>query len=76
MISIEDKKRIELDHPCKDTCSGWQQGFEKGLERAQEREKILILALEKIDYLMEDSYISPIAREALARHRENRGADE
>lgn len=20
-----------LDHPCKDTCSGWKQGFEKGV---------------------------------------------
>lgn len=20
----------ELDHPCKETCSGWRQGFEKG----------------------------------------------
>lgn len=20
----------ELDHPCKDTCSGWQQGYDKG----------------------------------------------
>ncbi len=23
-------KPTELDHPCKETCSGWQQGFEKG----------------------------------------------
>jgi len=22
----------ELDHPCKTTCSGWQQGYEKGRE--------------------------------------------
>lgn len=21
-----------LDHPCKNTCSGWQQGFDKGYE--------------------------------------------
>jgi len=25
---------VELDHPCKQTCSGWQQGFEAGLEEA------------------------------------------
>ena len=23
-------KAEEFDHPCKQTCSGWQQGFEKG----------------------------------------------
>ena len=27
---------IKLDHPCRDTCSGWKQGFERG--RAEERE--------------------------------------
>lgn len=21
---------IEFDHPCKQTCSGWQQGYERG----------------------------------------------
>jgi uncharacterized C2H2 Zn-finger protein len=26
----EKKAAIELDHPCKKSCSGWQQGFEKG----------------------------------------------
>lgn len=24
----------ELNHPCKDTCSGWQQGYEAGLKAA------------------------------------------
>lgn len=23
----------ELDHPCKQTCSGWKQGFDKGHQR-------------------------------------------
>jgi hypothetical protein len=23
-------EQAKLDHPCKDTCSGWKQGHEKG----------------------------------------------
>jgi hypothetical protein len=23
-----------LDHPCRDTCSGWKQGYEKGRSEA------------------------------------------
>lgn len=30
-ISIEEK----FDHPCKQTCSGWKQGFEKGVASRQ-----------------------------------------
>lgn len=22
-----------LDHPCKETCSGWKQGFESGVDK-------------------------------------------
>ncbi len=22
--------KTELDHPCKDTCSGWKQGYDRG----------------------------------------------
>lgn len=25
--------KSHLDHPCKQTCSGWQQGFEAGHQR-------------------------------------------
>lgn len=25
----------ELDHPCKQTCSGWQQGFERGAAKVE-----------------------------------------
>jgi hypothetical protein len=46
-----------IDHPCKETCSGWKQGYEKGAacerekslaELAKEREKAaeFIVALE------------------------------
>lgn len=27
----------EFDHPCKGTCSGWKQGFEKGAKYKQEK---------------------------------------
>jgi hypothetical protein len=33
----------ELDHPCKETCSGWKQGYEKGLHARDEE----VLALNK-----------------------------
>lgn len=28
-----EKIANSLDHPCKETCSGWKQGFEKGADR-------------------------------------------
>lgn len=27
----------DLDHPCRDTCSGWKQGYEKGAKTERER---------------------------------------
>lgn len=39
-------KLEELDHPCRDTCSGWKQGYERGSKDAStahnDRVKILI----------------------------------
>lgn len=31
------EETVKFEHPCKDICSGWQQGFEKGreVEKAQ-----------------------------------------
>jgi len=41
---------IKLDHPCRDTCSGWKQGFERGraegIREAAERLKREAEALE------------------------------
>lgn len=37
----------EFNHPCKNTCSGWQQGFDRGLE--QSAQKIAELEKELID---------------------------
>jgi RNA:NAD 2'-phosphotransferase (TPT1/KptA family) len=49
----------EFDHPCRETCSGWQQGWERGnsdtinafekeRDRLQEQLKIAVEALENI----------------------------
>jgi len=50
----------ELDHPCRDTCSGWKQGYERGAQdltvaymsgfeaakdKYEAREKVLVEAL-------------------------------
>lgn len=29
-------KISDLDHPCKNTCSGWMQGYERGLYECRE----------------------------------------
>jgi chromosome segregation ATPase len=33
-MSDQSKPR-EFDHPCKETCSGWKQGYECGLQAAE-----------------------------------------
>lgn len=35
-----------LDHPCKQTCSGWQQGYEKGVETLRAENIRLVEALQ------------------------------
>lgn len=39
---------INLDHPCKQTCSGWKQGYERGVQEMQSKldqaEKVIALA--------------------------------
>ncbi|TXH09408.1 MAG: hypothetical protein E6R04_08205 [Spirochaetes bacterium] len=35
-----------FDHPCKETCSGWKQGYEKGQAHEKEKSKGLLQALE------------------------------
>lgn len=37
----------DFDHPCRGSCSGWRQGYEKGGVKAQEQIECLKLALEK-----------------------------
>lgn len=47
----------ELDHPCKQTCSGWKQGFERGEESMKRR---ALIAEDKRDaaLAMRDEYLS------------------
>jgi peptidoglycan hydrolase CwlO-like protein len=46
-----------FDHPCKETCSGWKQGYEKGLKKAEEQISELtehVARLEKTLYYERD----------------------
>lgn len=38
----------KLNHPCKETCSGWQQGYEAGEKSSEERLKKYEVALDRI----------------------------
>lgn len=53
-----------FDHPCKTTCSGWQQGYERGLiqfkksqkDLIEERDKLRKAARESIALLTDDYF--------------------
>ena len=36
-----------FDHPCRQTCSGWKQGFERGQMEANKKLRIAVKAMEK-----------------------------
>lgn len=38
----------KFDHPCKQTCSGWQQGYERGVEENPTADKIFRLQRELV----------------------------
>ncbi len=38
--------KCEPDHPCRDTCSGWKQGYERGVSEASEAKHKLSVANE------------------------------
>lgn len=40
---------MKLDHPCRDTCSGWQQGYERG-QSDKEKEMITNNIMEFFSY--------------------------
>ena len=48
------KKDFEFDHPCKNTCSGWQDGYNKAIEqlasKGVEGAKVKELQYQEIDY--------------------------
>lgn len=37
-----------FDHPCKQTCSGWKQGYEKGYAAAELKAQKLVSAIERV----------------------------
>lgn len=41
--------QTKASHPCRDTCSGWKQGYEAGLERAELLEELLIKIQKQCD---------------------------
>lgn len=38
---------IPLDHPCRNTCSGWKQGYDKGKLSAEKDAEELVQALQE-----------------------------
>lgn len=36
VLQAAETTDVVLDHPCKNTCSGWQQGYERGLKASGE----------------------------------------
>lgn len=48
-MNQNEKKIMEkgFDHPCRQTCSGWQQGYNRGKLDAQKNSEGLVKALEK-----------------------------
>lgn len=67
------KEARELDHPCKQTCSGWQQGFDKGKQSLIPLLEEAIKALEKYKNIVwQERPEGPVwaARDALAKLKE------
>jgi len=57
----------ELDHPCKQICSGWKQGYEKGFHEGQSSERVKKL-IEALKYISKNAHEMDryIAKKALA----------
>lgn len=75
MTDAERDPFAAFDHPCKDTCSGWKQGFEKGCAhvraeipaiearvRAEERAKI-VARLKTVPKLHGFAIVEPLIQE-------------
>jgi len=41
-------KEKELDHPCRDTCSGWKQGYDKGCQDALKHNPVVLWLVEDL----------------------------
>ena len=46
VMTPEAKAREKLSHPCKETCSGWKQGYEEGVQAERDKVDRLKAALE------------------------------
>lgn len=60
--------KSELDHPCRETCSGWKQGYAKGLEgeRAKYESGIrqrMRFAQKNVDHEAEIERLNSLVRE-------------
>lgn len=67
---MSDKPEEDFDHPCKNTCSGWLQGYEKG-KKAVTAERIAARADAFTNYAVLLRAIDPLLKavDALARYR-------
>lgn len=73
----------ELNHPCRDTCSGWQQGYDKGVASAREEIERLKLdpyplakkLVKSEKELQLEREISAVYREALEFYAEGHNLD-
>lgn len=44
-----------FDHPCRQTCSGWQQGYDRGMSDLKKDNTTMLEALNKIATLQSGS---------------------
>jgi hypothetical protein len=52
-------EELNLDHPCKQTCSGWTQGYERGAAFERKRSEGLVKALESYAHLPDGRFNGP-----------------
>lgn len=63
----------KLDHPCRETCSGWQQGYDRGASEMKAKADKLAKRLDQLLYTPHDLITIERAEQAL---KEYRGEDE
>jgi hypothetical protein len=68
MKSPEEKAR-EFDHPCRETCSGWKQGYERARAEAAE---LVALLQEWYDDEYDGADLLTRTGEALANYKRGR----
>lgn len=47
-MKLSKEIEADFDHPCKQTCSGWRQGYEKGFAECLKLSHGLVEALESV----------------------------